>query len=187
MMASPVYLRDSALSISSDSFVEQSGNFKVLFRPPRLSRVRTALAGPSPLPRARPYPQPLRRKTGTARLGPRGRGPQRVLSPAPRLPIGSASYLLAPEIRKRSPPVPLKDGETGSGPAGHGGQDSPHSWTPPARAQLPTPRPRPAPETSQKKAPKAWRAGLGPRSPTLPTSPRTGVGVLVGAGAAAAP
>lgn len=74
-MASPVYLRDSALSISSDSFVEQSGNFKVLFRPPRLSRVRTALAGPSPLPRARPYPQPLRRKTGTARLGPRGEGP----------------------------------------------------------------------------------------------------------------
>lgn len=161
VMASPVYLRDSALSISSDSFVEQSGNFKVLFRNssplsgPHCPRGAFAPAQSSALS-ATPPTENWHRAPRTP-----GRGPQRVLSPAPRLPIGSASYLLAPEIRKRSPPVPLKDGETGSGPAGRGGQDSPHSWTPPARAQLPTPRPRPAPETSQKRPQKPGGPGWG--------------------------
>lgn len=159
-MASPVRLRDSALSISSDYFVEQSGNLKVSVQassPP--SGPHCTRGGLRPCPELGPIRNPSDGKLWHRAPRNSGRGPQRVLSPAPRLPIGSASYLLAPEIRKRSPPVPLKDGETG--PAGRGGQDSPHRWTPPARAQLPTPGPRPAPETSQKRPQKPGGPGWG--------------------------
>lgn len=76
----------SAFSTSSDSFVEPSGNLKALLRPPRLPRARTALAGSSPLPRARPYLQPLRQKTVALPAEDPGSEPQRMFSPAPPPP-----------------------------------------------------------------------------------------------------
>lgn len=184
-MASPVRLRDSALSISSDSFVEQSGNLKVSVQassPP--SGPHCTRGGLRPCPELGPIRNPSDGKLWHRAPRNSGRGPQRVLSPAPPPP----HRLRVLSARSRD-----SEKESTSPPQGSGNRAS-RSRRPRLAAPLDPACPGPAPNSPTppragdvtKKAPKAWRAGLGPRSPTLPTSPRTGVGVLVGAGAAAA-
>lgn len=165
-MASPVSLQSSALPISSYSFVERSGNLKALLRP-RLPRVRTALAGPLPLPQPWPYLQLLRRERGTANLGPEERAPAHVLTSPLPLPIGLASFLIAPETREGNLPIPVTDGETEA-------QDQQVSEaetrrTPPILAQLPIPRPRPASRRHKKTPQKPGRPGRGGAAQSCPS------------------